>query len=118
MKNKQTLKISENKSSAWGNLNKASIYFSDLPLFKSLELMPFSDIPANKEYYVGEAKFKNGSVVKIWVFPAPALFWRFEVFVAESNKTTKVSTGSGALENFWEAIKLIAENMLVLESME
>ena len=80
--------------------------------------MPFTDIPANKEYFVGEVKFKNGSVVKIWLFPAPAQFWKFEVFVAGSKKTTKVATGSGALNNFWFAIKLIAEDMLDVENTE
>ena len=80
--------------------------------------MFFTDIPTGKEYFVGEVKFKNGSVVKVWVCPASAQFWKFEVFVADSNKTTKVSTGSGTLENFWNAIKLIAEDMLDIEKIE
>lgn len=113
MKTKKSLNNKEaDSASLTGNaLNKATTYSSDRPLFKSLGLMPFTDIPVNKEYFVGEVKFKNGSVVKIWVFPAPALFWRFEVFVAESKKHLNISTGSGALNDFWNAVKLIAEDM-------
>jgi len=118
MKNKKTLKSNEAVSHAGNALDSASTYSSDRPLFKLLGLTPFTNIPTNKLYYVGEVKFKNGSIVKIWVCPAPALFWKFEVFVAESNKTTKISTGSGALENFWNAVKLIAENMLDVENTE
>ena len=80
--------------------------------------MFFTDIPTGKEHFVGEVKFKNGSVVKVWVCPAPAQFWKFEVFVAQSFKTTNISTGSGTLENFWNAIKLIAEDMLDIEKIE
>lgn len=114
MKNKKSLnnKEADSASLARNALNTASTYSSDRPLFKLLGLMPFTGIPTDKEYFVGEVKFTNGSVVKIWVCPAPALFWRFEVFVAESKKHINISTGSGALNDFWNAIKLIAENML------
>lgn len=120
MKNKKSLNNKEADSASHvGNaLNTATTYSSDRPLFKLLGLMPFTDIPANKKYFVGDVKLKNASVVKIWVCPMPALFWKFEIFVAESNKTTNVSTGSGALNNFWNAIKLIAEGMLSIESTE
>jgi len=120
MKNKKPLKSKEAKSASQtvNALNTASTYSSDRPLFKLLGLMPFTDIPTHKEYFVGEVKFKNDSVVKIWVIATPAQFWKFEVFVADSNKTTKVSTGSGTLENFWNAIKLIAEDMLDVEKTE
>lgn len=120
MKNKKSLNNKEvdSASLAWNVFNKASTYSSDKPLFKLLGLMPFTDIPTNKKYFVGEIKFKNGSVAKIWVCPMPALFWKFEVSVAESKKTTNVSTGSGALAKFWNAIKLIAEDMLDVENTE
>ena len=118
MKNKKSFKGDKTASPAGNALNTTSTYSSDRPLFKLLGLMPFSNIPSRKEYFVGEVKFKNGSNVKIWACPAPALFWKFEVFVVESHKTIKISTGSGALENFWNAIKLIAENMLDVENTE
>jgi hypothetical protein len=120
MKNKKSLKSNDvDSASPAGNaLNKASTYSSDRPLFKLLGLTPIADIPTNNEYFVGEVKFKNGSVVKIWVCPMPAMFWNFEIFVAGSFKTTNVSTGSGALKDFWYAIKLIAEDMLDVEKTE
>jgi hypothetical protein len=99
-------------------LNKASTCSTDRPLFRALALSPFTDIPTGADYFVGEVKFTNNVVVKIWVCPMPALFWKVEIFSTETNKTTHVSTGSGALENFWHAIRLIAEGMLVVESKE
>jgi hypothetical protein len=94
----------------------SSTYSSDLALFKSLGLKPFTSIPINVLHQIGEVKFSNSSIVKIWVCPMPALFWKFEIFVAESRKITTVSTGSGALKDFWSAVKLIAEDMLNVES--
>jgi len=118
MKKRKSIKIIERDSASLaGNvLNKASTYSSDKPLFKLLGLMPFADIPSNKEYFVGEVKFENDSIVKIWICPMPAMFWKFEVIVTASHKITNVSTGSGALKDFWDAIKLIAEDMLDVET--
>jgi hypothetical protein len=120
MEKKKSSKNNETDSAShtWNELNTASTYSSDRPLFKTLGLMPFINIPAKKNYFVGEVKFKNGSLVKIWVSPEPALFWNFEVFVAESQKHINVSTGSGALNDFWNAVKLIAEDMLDVECTE
>ncbi len=42
----------------------------------------------------------------------PAMFWKFEVYIKVSKKTTKISTSSGTLEYFWNSVKLIAEDML------
>jgi hypothetical protein len=92
-------------------LNTVSTYSSDRPLFKLLGLRPFTDIPTHKEYFVGEVKLENALVVKIWVFPAPAMFWKFEIFDAKSNKSDIVSTDSGALNNYWNSVKYLAENM-------
>lgn len=118
MKIKKSFKSDITASPVGNALDTASIYSSDRLIIKSLGLMPFTKIPINTEYFVGEVKFKNGSIVKIWVYPAPALFWKFVVLVAESNKTINLSTGSGALKNFWNSVKLIAENMLDVENIE
>jgi len=119
MKKKNSITSKEaNASDVKNLLNTASTYSSDRPLFKTLGLMFFTDIPTGKEYFVGEVEFKNGSIVKIWVCATPAQFWKFEIFVAQSFKTTNVSTGSGTLENFWNSIKLIAEDMLDVEKTE
>lgn len=113
--------ITEAKASASpfavSGLNDASTYSSDLKLFKDLGLEPFKNIAAGAEYFVGEVKFENGSWVKIWVYPMPALFWKFEIYDAESKKSTIATTGSGALINFWPSVKLIAENMFVIDTI-
>ena len=120
MENKKSLNKKKGDSAfkAVNAFNTASTYSSDRQLFKTLGLKFFTNIPTGKEYFVGEVKFKNGSIVKVWVCPAPAQFWKFEIFVPQSFKTTNVSTGSGTLENFWDAIKLIAEDMLDVEKIE
>lgn len=93
-------------------LNTASTYSSDKTLFKLLRLEPFINIPTNEDYFVGEIKCQNASVIKIWVIPMPALSWKVEVSVYESNKTFVIKTGSGALIDFWNTIKQFADNML------
>jgi len=107
--------VSNKQADASGTPNAlctASTYSSDMALFKSLGLTPFSNIPINKDYFVGEFKFDNGSVVKITVCPMPAQFWKFEVYIAERKKTILISTGSGALCNFWCVTRLLATDML------
>jgi hypothetical protein len=94
------------------SLSTSSTYSSDQTLFKLLGLEPFTNIPVDKEHFVGEVKCQNESVVKIWVIPMPALFWKVEIYVSESKKTFVITTGSGALIDFWETIKLFADNML------
>lgn len=93
-------------------LNTASTCVSDKTLFKLLGLEPFTGIPVNKEYFIGEVKFKNASVVKIWVIPMPAMFWKVEIYVSETKKTLVITTGSGSLIDFWNTIKQFADNML------
>ena len=120
MKKKSTEKKKEINSAFFAKnaLSSASTCSTDKPLFRALGLSPFTNIPTGTDYFVGEVKFENDSVVKIWVCPMPALFWKFEIFVLGSFKTTHVSTGSGALANFWGAVRLIAENMFVVECTE
>ncbi len=121
MENKNTQKRNGKENNAAHEAMQvftSSTYSSDVALFKKLGLETFSKIPSNTEYFVGEVKFDNGSKAKIWVYPMPAQFWKIEVFVSESNKTTKVSTGSGTLCDFWNTIKLIADDMLDVENTE
>jgi hypothetical protein len=111
-------KVAASASKSKSFLNVVSTCPSDTLLFKSLGLKPFKNIPTDRAHFVGEVNFENGSSVKIWVCPMPALFWKFEIFVAESNKIMTVSTGSGALRDFWNVVKLIADGMLDVESTE
>ena len=100
-----------------GPLSTASVCSTDRPLFRALGLPLFSDIPTGEDYYVGEVKFENESVVKVWVCPMPALFWKAEINCNGTKKVIRISTGSGALVNFWQSIRLIAEGMLDIDSV-
>ena len=88
---------------------------ADLKLFQELGLKPFKDISTHKRHYVGVVRFEGDSTVEIYVTPCPAEFWGFEVHCGENGKSYKVTTGSGSLSDFWPSVKLIAENMLVVE---
>lgn len=88
-------------------------YAGDVKIFRELGLKPFKNISG--DHYVGEVVLSNKSKIKIWVHAAPAQFWKFEIFDAESGRTTIASTGSGTLANFWPTAKLIAENMFVID---
>ena len=93
-----------------------STYAGDMKIFRELGLKPFKNISG--DYYVGEAALPNKSKVKIWVYAAPAQFWKFEIYDAETGKTTTASTGSGRLEEFWPTVRLMAENMFVIDKIE
>ena len=112
MKKKSTEKNQEFPSKPLNMLESASTSSFDIALFKALGLKTFSEIPISTEYFVGKIKFKNNSVVKIWVHPMPAMFWKFEVFISDRNCTAIVSTGSGVLSNYWHTIKLFADGMI------
>ena len=93
-------------------------YSSDIKLFEKLGLKPFSKITPHKEYYVGEVKLDYGSTVKISVYPMPAMFWTFDIYIAETRKTVIVHTGSGTLSKYWETINLIADNLIDFKSKD
>ena len=119
MKKSKNKKSDKSKKSDFSDvLSKASTYSWDKPIFKQLGLTPFKNIAVRQKHYVGEIKLRNNSEVKIWVTPSPSLFWEFEIFVAESNKIIKISTGSGSFKSFWGAITMFAYNMLVVENCE
>ncbi len=60
----------------------------------------------------------GGSRVDIWVTGAPAQFWTFKVYCAETKKTYRVTTGSGGLTDYWDSIQKIANDMLVIKLLE
>lgn len=97
-------------------LSEASTYAGDLKLFRQLGLKPFKNISG--DHYIGEVKQSNDSHIKIWVHAAPAQFWKFEIYDAESGKKTTASTGSGRLEVFWPTVKMMADNMFVIDQVE
>lgn len=60
---------------------------------------------------------EDGSYIKAKVMPMPAQFWEFEVCCAESGTTHNISTGSGGLEDYFPTMKLIAQGMIVINTM-
>lgn len=60
----------------------------------------------------------DGEYVKAKVCPMPTQFWEFEVYSAETGKTTIFKTGSGVLMNYFKAMVNIATGMIVIESQK
>jgi hypothetical protein len=89
---------------------------TDLLLFKELGLTPFR-AKLGERTLVGKVQLGSGSYVKIWVSAAPAQFWYFEVYCAESEKVYKVSTGSGSLTSYWESVRKIAEGLFIIDEI-
>lgn len=87
-------------------------YPDDLLLLKELGLKPFKGETWEK-IKVGTVRLDK-SQVKIWVEGAPAQFWYFKIYCGENKKTTKISTGSGTLCNYWPFAKAIAEGMVTI----
>jgi len=98
----------------------AETYDLDLPLFRRLGLKPFKT--ESRDYIdVGTTIEHNGATVHVSVCCLPAQFWRFEIKNAgdgEPRRNCVISTGSGALVDYWPFIEQILNNMLVIESVE
>ena len=101
-------------------LSEVKTYNCDLELFKELGLKPFCfdmNKVKNRTKYVGKVKASKGKV-KIWMQGHPAQFWQFEVEDTEGGNKYFISTGSGALTDFWPTIKKMARNMFVVNKIE
>lgn len=61
---------------------------------------------------------EDGSYIEATVHPMPAQFWEFVVYYAETQKTHEISTGSGGLQNYFNAMKGIAEGMIAIDSIK
>lgn len=93
----------------------AQTHASDAPLLKKLGLKTFKGATW-QQMELGTTKMKDGSWVKVAVTCAPAQFWDFEVYCADSRQTTKFSTGSGSFRQYWPLAEAIAQGMVVLDS--
>jgi hypothetical protein len=93
-------------------------YSWELDFYKKNNI-PFWELkPNEKTKDLGRIyKAEDGSYIKAIVKSYPALFWEFEIFCAENKTITKTSTGSGGLMNYFETMKLIAEGMIVVDSI-
>lgn len=98
-------------------LGTAKTYSWDLELFQKLGLTPFSS-DNQEELFVGEYKLPHydKANIKIWVTCMPAQFWRFEIETDEDKKF-EVSTGSGAMSDYWSSVLKVAEGMLVVNAL-
>jgi len=97
-------------------LYRASTFDWDRPLFRELGLTPFDfDIRVKERHFVGRIKH-HGAVIKIWLKALPAQFWEFRIACGDPKRKYLVTTGSGSLSDFWPAVKLLAEDMLVVEN--
>ena len=93
-------------------LSRFSTYPWDLPLFVKLGLLPFAgDIWETIE--VGEVHLESGSTVKVSVEGAPAQFWKFVIYCAETKRETTLETGSGCFGDYWLFAEKIAQGMVV-----
>lgn len=91
--------------------DEASTYSDDVPLFQKLGFTP-AKYPIWKRVEVGEVSLFDGQAkVKISVEAAPAQFWFAEITDTEG-KVWNISTGSGALSDFWPTFELFANGML------
>lgn len=99
-------------------LYECHTYDADKPLFRKLGLIPFRfDIRETRDLEVGTVHPENGGTIKIMVHGMPAQFWEFDILTSEGKHFT-VSTGSGCLRDFWDAVRLIADGMLVVKETE
>jgi hypothetical protein len=87
---------------------------ADLGLLRELGLQAYSG-STGQEFFLGEVAVDNdGSCVRIWVTGYPAQFWRFWIYCADTQKVSRVETGSGILRDYWPMAKAIAQGMLVV----
>lgn len=98
--------------------DQVKTYSWDLPLFKELGLEPF-DLKCRQKHFVGKVMVGE-SEVNIWVEGLPAQFYEFKILCrgVDPKRRYHVTTGSGCLMDFWAAIKMLAEDMLVVDEIE
>jgi len=92
-------------------------YAIDLPLFKQLGLTPFESEDSHYKSLVGVIKHDLGEIA-ISVECMPAMFWIFQIYSVENDKTFEIHTGSGALVDYWPMAAKVAAGMFVPEKIE
>lgn len=95
---------------------KVTPYGKDISLLRELGLEEFEG-ELKEDIFVGEVKMEYRGRIKIWVVGMPAQFWQFEIVDPVDRSTYKVSTGEGSLKDFWPSVKMMSENMLMVESI-
>ena len=93
------------------DFNTYSTYNTDLKLFKQLGFKPFKNEINWELLEVGKVK-TDQYTINLSVMGCPAQFWTAKINKKEENETLEVTTGSGALKDFWSSIELIAQGMI------
>lgn len=94
-------------------LGMTETYTEDEKLFNQLKLQPFCFHDQN-EHLVGRILSKDGDA-EIYVTGMPAQFWRFIIHSNETGEITELSTGSGALVDYWPFVEKIMQGMIVVK---
>lgn len=100
-------------------------YSDEIPLMTELGLRIFGytrdwlDI-GTVQLHEPDEYHPNPTLIKVEVSAMPAKFWRFTITkdsdtIEPTLEKIVVSTGSGLFTTYWPSIKLIADNMLVIE---
>jgi hypothetical protein len=89
-------------------------YDRDKPLFDKLGLKPFK-VGCGKRFFVGKINPHKNCSIKIWCKGLPAQFWGFEVVDVEG-RHHEISTGSGALTDYWPSVLLVAGACFVIKT--
>lgn len=92
-----------------------STYIPDYELFERLNLNKFKDVEHWKQIKIGKCEVSNCEV-EIHVEGAPAQFWTIYITFSMGEKK-KISTGSGALSDYWKSIEDICSGRLTIENL-
>jgi hypothetical protein len=57
---------------------------------------------------------ENGSYVEATITPVSAQTWKFRIYSKDSESFYYITTGTGELEKYWESLKLLADDMMVI----
>ena len=96
-------------------------HIQDFALFKKLGLERFENVPHGKQHEVGVVDDHGSEYdyhVAISVRCIPAQFWHFSIVLHKDDvehQRIELSTGSGALSDYWPTIELLLDNMLVIK---
>lgn len=99
------------------DLDTYSTYSSDKELFEKLGLKEYKQIKNWDTIEVGVVE-TDCYKIKISVQGCPAQFFTAEITPKGKAKTIKIETDSGCLSKYWDSIKLIAEGMLTVTTIE
>ena len=92
----------------------ASTYDTDFPLFAELGLSPFEKLDHMKEHHVGSAMVSDRKV-EIYVTPAPAQFWKFKIEKCLEGESCEITTGSGALSDYWPSVIVVCNSCFTVK---